>query len=83
MDYELSEHAKLVIEERNISKIHLERTLQNPDLVYIDEMSLDLEHRFKVIQENENRVLHVIVNILSIPIRVVTVFFDRRMKNKL
>jgi hypothetical protein len=38
---------------------------------------------FKPIEENENRVLRVIVNIMSIPIKIVTLFFDRRMKGKL
>ena len=61
----------------------MEQTLFEPKLKYVDEIQNELEHRLKPIEENENRVLRVIVNIMSIPIKIVTLFFDRRMKGKL
>lgn len=61
----------------------MERTLFEPKLKYVDENQNELEHRLRPIEENENRVLRVIVNIMSFPIKIVTLFFDRRMKGKL
>jgi len=37
-------------------------------------------HFAKAIAEKENRVLHVVVNPAVSPKRIVTVFFDRRLK---
>lgn len=52
-------------------------------LIEKDKFDFDLEHRFRSIPENENRVLRVILNIITIPIKVVTLFYDRRMRGKL
>ncbi len=82
-NYELSNHAKEVMEERNISYEILERTLFDPMLIEKDKFDSDLEHRLSSIPENENRVLRIIINILTIPIKVVTLFYDRRMRGKL
>jgi hypothetical protein len=42
-----------------------------------------LEHRLGVIDEFGARVLRVVVNPSAVPLRIVTVYFDRRMKGKL
>jgi hypothetical protein len=39
-------------------------------------------HFSKVIAEKENRVLHVVVNPAISPKRIVTLFFDRRLRSK-
>ena len=38
-------------------------------------------HFAKAIAEKQNRILHVVVNPSVSPKRVVTVFFDRRLRN--
>ena len=41
------------------------------------------EHRLGVIEEFDRRVLRVVVNQNAVPVRIVTVYFDRTMKGKL
>lgn len=76
--YELSAHAELVLSERGISLVWLERTLTEPDNIRSDARDSDLVHCLRVIPEHGGRVLRVVVNQSIIPRRVVTVFFDRR-----
>ena len=42
-----------------------------------------LIHHLAVVPEHGNRVLRVVFNHLVTPVRVVTVYFDRKMKGKL
>ncbi|SPD76312.1 conserved hypothetical protein [uncultured Desulfobacterium sp.] len=42
-----------------------------------------LEHRLAVISECENRVLRVIINPHTNPVRVITLFFDRKIRGKI
>ena len=83
MEFELSRHASEVIFEREIEILWIERTLENPGLVRVDSEDVDLEHRFKRIEESDNRILRVVVNKSAKPIRIVTVYFDRKMKGRL
>ncbi len=83
MEYEFTAHAQKILQERKIPIEYIKDTILNPDLKFIDENFPELEHRLKEIKENENRVLRVIVNILTLPNRIVTVFYDRRMKGRL
>lgn len=48
-----------------------------------DPLDSELEHRLSKIDEFEGRVLRVIVNPNVDPIRVITAFFDRGMRDKL
>ena len=41
------------------------------------------EHRLGVIEEFDRRVLRVVFNQNAVPVRIVTVYFDRTMKGKL
>jgi len=61
----------------------MERVLINPALTEPAESDLALENRFGRIAEFGNRVLRVVVNTTVVPERVVSVYFDRRMKNRL
>jgi hypothetical protein len=68
---------------RNIRLEWLERVIEQPQLIEVDAMDSDLEHRLGKIDEFEGRVLRVIVNPQLEPIRVITAFFDRAMRGKL
>ena len=83
MNYELTQHARDVIEERQIAVEWLERALANPTLTERSKIDTELESRFAVIPEFGNRVLRVIVNTQVVPERIVSVYFDRKMKGKL
>ena len=80
MSYILSRHARGALEERQIELAWLERTLAEPDRRERDAVYPEIEHRVKGIPEFGNRVLHVIVDDSGDPERVVTVFFDRRLR---
>lgn len=83
MKYELSRHAKDSVAERQIPIEWIERVLSSPARRMPDRRDAALEHRLGVIEEHEGRVLRVVVNPTAVPIRVVTVYFDRTMKGKL
>jgi len=83
MNYTLTRHARDALAKRKITTEWLERTLAGPQRIEPDAADPALEHRLAVIPEHGNRVLRVIVNRSDDPMRVVTVFFDRKMKGKL
>ena len=77
---EFSSHAKDMLSERKISEEWVWRTVNSPDSKKTGADSNT--HYTKAIEEREGRILHVIVNPNIEPNRVVTVFFDRRLKRK-
>jgi uncharacterized DUF497 family protein len=83
MPYTLTQHARDVIEKRKISFEWLERALNSPQRIEQDGTDSDLEHRLTTIEEYGCRVLRVIVNFKVCPIKVVTAYFDRNVKDKL
>ncbi|MEI8064144.1 MAG: DUF4258 domain-containing protein [Verrucomicrobiota bacterium] len=83
MKYTLTKHAKDVLEERGLPVAWLERVLDTPQLIELDPDDGDLEHYLGRIAEHGNRVLRVVVNKTVRPARVVTLYFDRTMRNKL
>jgi len=83
MSYTLTEHAKKVLAEREIPLEWLERALNEPLLRAPDPDDASLERRYRPIPECEGRVLRVVVNLSVEPVRVVSVFFDRKMRGKL
>lgn len=83
MKYELTKHAKKALAEREIPIEWVERTLTAPELHLSDPDDAAVERRFRRIPEFGGRVLRVAVNMKVEPLRVVSVFFDRRMKGKL
>lgn len=79
-DIEFSAHAKEMLTERKISEEWVWRTLNSPDN---KETAADNNtHYTKAIQEHGDRILRVVVNSNVEPNRIVTVFFDRRLKRK-
>ena len=79
MDHiELSKHAQEMLIERNIPEERMMRALSAPDHT---EIGTDKNiHYIKAIPEHEERFLRVIVNQQVTPQRVVTLFFDRRLR---
>lgn len=80
MSYTLTRHALESIRDRGIALEWVERALAAPDWTEPDEIDAALEHRFVVIPEFGERVLRVIVNHRVDPERVITAFFDRRLR---
>ena len=83
VEYVLTKHAKDIIKERNIELSWLEMVINDPELVEPDSIDHDLEHRLGRIECYGNRALRVVLNIKKSPVEVVTVYFDRTMRNKL
>ncbi|MDP1714956.1 MAG: DUF4258 domain-containing protein [Anaerolineales bacterium] len=79
-DYTFSKHALDMMEERNILENWVRRALNESDNTFTgDDGNL---HFSKAIAEREDRVLHVVVNSAVSPKRIVTLFFDRRLRSK-
>lgn len=83
MNYELTKHAQIAMQERGIENEWLERTLVTPECVLPDPADATVKRYFRTIPEFGGRVLRAAVNTTVEPSRVVSVFFDRAMKGKL
>ena len=83
VEYQLSEHAEKRILERKIEPQWLEMTLAEPDRLEQDLIDPTASHALKRIDEMDNRVLRVVYNTATTPIRIISAYFDRRMKGKL
>lgn len=79
----LSAHAQTVIAERSIDPEWIERVLAKPERIANDESDPVLRHAIGRIPEYGNRVLRVVYNGSVEPVRVVTAYFDRTLRNKL
>jgi Domain of unknown function (DUF4258) len=81
--FQLTNHARKAVAEREIPIEWIERTLDTPELIVPDPNDPTIERCFRQIPEFGGRVLRVAVNRAVEPKRVVSVFFDRKMKGKL
>ncbi|MFP4548178.1 MAG: DUF4258 domain-containing protein [Fidelibacterota bacterium] len=75
-----SKHFKEMILERGIKDSWVESTLEFPDEV--EEKDDGTTHYIKLIKEYGNRWLRIILNTQKLPPMAITVFFDRRIKEK-
>lgn len=82
-DFIFTRHASIAAEARKIPHSWIAKALSDPELRYQDPDDPDVERFFLRIPEYGNRVLRVATNTKVAPWRVVSVFFDRTMKNKL
>ena len=78
-DFEFSDHARRMSIERNTSKSWVYNTLRDSDATESHEDGT--VHYIKVIEEFGNRHLRVIVNPDEAPKKIVTQFFDRRLRS--
>ena len=76
-DFALSDHARTVLQERNISVAWVSETLSNPERLENDRKDPALVHAMRPVPERSDRVLRVVYNTRSRPPCVVTAFFDR------
>lgn len=83
MKYDLTQHARDMLQEREIRESWIKEVLTSPARRERDPLDKDLEHYLGKISQYGNRVLRVIINRENRPVRVVTAFFDRTMKGKL
>ncbi len=82
-NFELTIHAEKVAVERCIDPVWIERTISKPELRLPDPDDPALVRLYRRIEERQNRVLRVVVNPSVDPIRVISVFFDRSMRDGL
>jgi len=73
----LTNHASLVLRERDTPVEWVQRILTHPYLRLPDTEDPDLFHALDPIAEREDRVLRVVYNGKMEPWRVVTAYFDR------
>ena len=83
MKYELSQHAMVRLRERKIDFAWLEKAITQPERTEPDSDDPALEHRLAAIAEKGYRVLRVVCDPRTTPLKIVTVHFDRSMKGKL
>lgn len=77
-DIEFSLHAKAMLVERNILEEWVWRAINSPHKTR--KGADDNLHYTKAIKERAGQVLHVVVDPRVQPNRIVTVFFDRRLR---
>ena len=80
--YVLTEHAKVVLAERGIPISWVERVLARPQRTVVDGTDPELRHAIALIPEHGDRYLRVIYNSNVTPWRVVTAYFDRRLRGE-
>jgi hypothetical protein len=80
MRHDLTGHAKIVLEKRQIPLEWVEAVLRNPQEVEADDVDPTLKHFLREIPVFGNRVLRVVANESVDPPRIVTVYFDRRKR---
>jgi hypothetical protein len=83
VEYELSDHAAKRVRERKIEPRWIEMTLSEPNRREQDAIDPTASHALKRITEMDDRVLRVVYNTATVPVQVISVFFDRRLKGKL
>ena len=81
--FDLSRHASDVISAREIRLAWLEQVLNSPEHVEADRDDPELMHHVGRIEEHGNRALRVVFNNSMDPVRIITVYFDRKMKGRL
>ena len=81
MELELSDHARLRIERRELDLRWLEQVVRDPEWRQAEPSDPALERRFGRIAEMGDRVLRVVIRPISpAKCRVITAFFDRRAR---
>jgi hypothetical protein len=75
-DFEWSQHASEMVKERKLRQEWIIEAISHPEST---EDHRDSTHYIKRIPEHGHRYLRVVVNRNSIPKRIVTAFFDRRL----
>ena len=80
--YRLTTHARVSLGRRRIRLAWGQRAIEQPERTERDCEDPALRHALLPIPEHENRVLRVVYHDTTRPFRVVTCYFDRRMKGQ-
>lgn len=83
MEIDFTQHALRVMEIRGISKASVMEVLRHPKLRIQDPVDPEVERFYALVKEMGDRVLRVAVNTKTNPWRIITVFPDRNMRDKL
>lgn len=83
MELEFTQHAMDAMNERLIAIEWVEDAVSEPDLRTPDPDDHEVERFYRRIPQRDDRVLRVVVNTRFAPWRIVSVFFDRRMRRTL
>jgi Domain of unknown function (DUF4258) len=75
--FALTTHAATAIAERGIEIDWVARTIRQPERIETDRWDAALKHALLRIAERGDRVLRVVYNDSTRPLRVVTAYFDR------
>ena len=78
MELNYTAHAAAMLVERKMPREWIERTIHDPDSKYKADDGNN--HYIKSIPEYGSRFLRVVVHPTAEPLRVITFFFDRRIK---
>lgn len=78
IEYEFSQHAYDMLRERNIREAWVKLAIEDPEKK--EPKDDGTVHYIRAIQQYEGRYLRVVVNPDVRPQRIVTVFFDRRIR---
>ena len=78
IEYEFSEHACDMMKERNIKETWVRLTIEDPEKR--EPKDDGMVHYIRTIGEYGGRYLRVVVNPGIKPQRIITLFFDRRLR---
>lgn len=81
--YELTEHCQKRLDKREMPLSWVEQVLFNPQRIEDHPIDPTLICLYGVIPEAGGRVLKVVYNFTTVPCRVITVHFERRLRGKL
>ena len=80
--FQLTSHAEAAALKRKIDRAWIERALAEPEWTERDPEKPGVMHAFVRIEERNYRVLRVVYNARVHPVRVITVYFDRRLTGR-
>ncbi len=83
MRYQLTHHALVRMRERKIEAARVEQALASPQLTEQDAEDPATEHCLAAIAGWGYRVLRVVCDPRTNPVKILTVHFDRSMKGRL
>ncbi len=83
MNYQWSLHAEQMMRTRRVRPEWVAATLADPARTEPDRDDPGVLHALRAIAENNGRVLRVLYNPMVDPPRIVSVYFDRRMRGQL
>ena len=81
MAYQMTRHAAHVASRPGIQADWIARTLDAPGSIESDRRDPALVHHVRHIEEFGGRALRVVFDPKAVPLRVVTVYFDRSVKD--